>query len=260
MFVAMPSANLIELFSSVQGEGLYVGHRQVFVRFAGCNLRCAYCDTPASRRPRGTFRAERTPGARDFQTLRNPVSPQALLALVLRLETNPGLHHSVSLTGGEPLLHADFLRAFLPMLAKGGLRAYLETNGTLPQALRKVIRLVDIVAMDIKLPSATRQRARYHAHAEFLKIAARREAFVKVVVTARTTRQEVSDAARLIARVSPKIPLVLQPASANLRSQISDLRLHGASPTRLLELQALAQRQLETVCVIPQTHKLMGQL
>ena len=40
---------LSEVFSSIQGEGLYVGDRHLFVRFAGCNLNCQYCDTPDSR-------------------------------------------------------------------------------------------------------------------------------------------------------------------------------------------------------------------
>jgi len=41
-------ADIAEIFSSIQGEGLYVGRRQIFIRFCGCNLNCRYCDTETS--------------------------------------------------------------------------------------------------------------------------------------------------------------------------------------------------------------------
>lgn len=47
------TAPIAEIFCSVQGEGLYAGQRQVFLRFAGCNLSCRYCDEPAARDARG---------------------------------------------------------------------------------------------------------------------------------------------------------------------------------------------------------------
>ena len=45
----MLEAPIVEIFSSIQGEGLLVGRRQIFVRFAGCNLDCNYCDTEDSK-------------------------------------------------------------------------------------------------------------------------------------------------------------------------------------------------------------------
>ena len=41
----MSNAIIKEIFSSIQGEGPYIGEKQLFIRFCGCNLNCAYCDT-----------------------------------------------------------------------------------------------------------------------------------------------------------------------------------------------------------------------
>ena len=62
---------------------------------------------------------------------------------------------TVSLTGGEPLFSVEFLEAFLPLLKAAGHRIYLETNGTLPDNLTRVIEYVDVISADIKLESST---------------------------------------------------------------------------------------------------------
>jgi len=62
-------------------------------------------------------------------------------------------HHSVSVTGGEPLLQARRLAALLPLLAQRHQPIYLETNGTLPGGLASVLEWVDHIGMDIKLDS-----------------------------------------------------------------------------------------------------------
>ena len=107
-------AYLCEVFNSFQGEGPYLGVRQTFIRFAGCNLACQYCDSPEALTLTKEFKVETTPGKRDFQSYPNPVDIEQLVALVKAFERPAGINHSLCLTGGEPLLQVDFLKSFIP--------------------------------------------------------------------------------------------------------------------------------------------------
>ncbi|MFH1858556.1 MAG: 7-carboxy-7-deazaguanine synthase QueE, partial [Candidatus Omnitrophota bacterium] len=184
-----------EIFSSFQGEGIYWGKKQIFVRFSGCNMHCVYCDEAAK-----TFLLP-------YETL----SPEAVRERVLALEAASGPHHSVSLTGGEPLLYPDFLEKLLPRLKSDGFLLYLDTNGTCPDALARIIAWVDIIAMDIKLPSVTQDRFFGEEHRSFLEISRCCERFVKIVITRDASLEDFDWAVHEMARVDPKIPLVLQP-------------------------------------------------
>ncbi len=227
------------------------------MRLAGCNLACDYCDQPEARIAPAVALVERTAGRRDFISVRNPLGVEQAARAILKLDCPRGLHHSVSLTGGEPLMQQKFLAALLPILRRAGLRIFLETNGTRPTEFRVLRHLVDIVSMDFKLRSATgRQKMPAKAHAEFLRLAAGggREVYVKAVVSSRTTGREIARAARLIAAVRRSVPLVLQPVTQRNRRTPAP-----PAPARLLELQAAAAKVLPDVRVIPQTHKLIGQ-
>ena len=241
-------ANLVEIMSSIQGEGLFVGRRQVFLRFSGCNLSCAYCDTPTSFSGVRECRVERTPGTRDFMYMANPLTPEAV-AEVLDFY-NLANHHSLSFTGGEPLLQADFLRELLPLLKGKGTLLFLETNGTLPDKLESVIDLFDIISMDIKLIG----RTPWEVHAKFLQVASSKQVYVKVVILPETSDAEIVKAATLVRSVNRSIPLILQPVTP------CGSVLSGPSPKRMIEVQDLAFTYLKDVRVIPQTHKIMGQL
>jgi organic radical activating enzyme len=230
----LPKAQITEIFSSVQGEGVFTGARQIFVRFKKCNMACEFCDTPNDAEGK-------------------EYSPSALIVEIKDMNTAGRPHHSVSLTGGEPLVYTEFLKSFLPLLKKAGLKSYLETNGTLPKELEDVIDLIDIVAMDFKLPSSTGNRAYWKEHAEFLRIASQKKVFVKSVVTTDTKREDIEEAVRLIRSVNKNIPFIMQPASA--------VKNFDKKPgeNRLMEFLDIAlKNDIENSRVMPQMHKILG--
>ncbi len=241
------TVNIVEVFSSIQGEGKYIGCRQVFVRMAGCNACCSYCDTPASKDSLPYGLIELTAGRRNFIRKTNPLSITDLENYVNNLLITP--HHSISLTGGEPLCHPDEIIEFTRNSKN---RIYLETNGTLPEELAKVLPFIDIISMDIKLPSVT-GRSYWQEHREFLRIATSRDVFVKIVITGNTNDQEFEQAIRLVAEAETNIPVILQPVTPVENCT-------GISPDRVLILQERALGFIRDVRVIPQTHKIMGQL
>jgi organic radical activating enzyme len=257
-----PTARLIEVFSAIQGEGLNVGTRQIFIRFALCDLRCQFCDSAHTWGAPPTCRVERSPGLRDFETHSNPVPLPVLLEWVER-QNLPGLHDSISLTGGEPLLHAPFLAQFLPQLRSvTGLPIYLETGGHRPEQLTMILPYLDCVGMDLKLPSVSGEN-RWQQHAEFLKrcYQASVEVFVKIIMSSQTHLADLERSAELVAAVSPEIPVFLQPVTPLKPSeQLGETPVLAPSPEQVLTWQAKMKRSLKQVRVVPQTHKMMHQL
>ena len=244
------SANVVEVFSSIQGEGLYVGYRQIFVRFFSCNIQCAYCDTPRSIDEVGECRIEATAGKGDFYGVPNPLDAKALSGIINSLERSAGLHHLISLTGGEPLLQCRFLKNWLPELSHN-FKIYLETNGTLYKELGDIIDYIDIISMDIKLPGTAQIEPEWDRHRQFLSIAVQKELFVKLVLSAQTSDIEFMRAVDMLSAEDDNIPLVLQPVSpyGTVEGKVD--------AGRLLDLHAMACRHLKDVRVIPQSHKMM---
>ncbi len=250
------SIRLVEIFSSIQGEGILVGRRQIFVRTYGCNLRCTYCDSPETLKESGIpthCRVEEEPGSWSFTEQPNCISAGALTGIVQRYLIQP--HHSISITGGEPLLHHRFLCRWLPEIRALGLKVFLETNGLLVDQLKAVLPLLDYVSMDIKPPTATglAPEGTWPRHRAFLTAAteAGTTVYGKMVITAGTTEAELDAATGLIAMVNPAIPLILQPVTPCGAEQ------ERPTPARLIQLHSRASRTLEDVRVIPQTHKMM---
>src|SRR5262249_2606552 len=102
--------SIIEIYRSIQGESSFAGLPCTFVRLAGCNLRCTWCDSEY------TF----TGGKK--------VDSEAIFAEVQRLSPD-GL---VEITGGEPMLQEREIVPFMQKLIDAGYRVLIETSGERP--------------------------------------------------------------------------------------------------------------------------------
>jgi len=219
-----------EIYASIQGEGIKVGQRQTFVRFLGCNLSCNYCDTPESQKMYGPFIYQ-------GKTFENPVSIDFLIDKIQEDE--------VAITGGEPLLQIDFLVGLCKRLKKSIKRVYLDTNATLPDQLKRVIDYVDMISLDFKIPTATGRPKLWDEHENCLKVAVKRDVFVKIVINENVLPGEIEKACDIITRIDSSIPLVIQP-------------VYGRSIPNILDIQSKALARLMDVRIIPQVHKYLN--
>ncbi len=121
--------NIAEIFYSIEGEGIAIGKPEVFVRLAGCNLRCAWCDTKYA--------------LDDGQLLTLDEITKEIIAYPCK---------NISITGGEPLLQKKELLEFINWLKKKSFWVQLNTNGTIFD--REIFRLIDLLSIDCKCPSS----------------------------------------------------------------------------------------------------------
>jgi len=244
---------VLEVFSSFQGEGPRVGERQVFVRLAGCDLRCAFCDTPESYPQPTTARIERDTLRGTDDRPENPVSVDELIAAVRRLDEPRGVHAAVSITGGEPLLHPGAVHALAVGVRALGLLVHIETGGHRPGAVRHVLDVVDWFTPDLKLESATGAPTPWAAHEETYAVleTAGKALAVKAVVGATTPEDEVAEAAAFVARHVPSAPFVLLPATPYGEGPAAP------SASQLYRFHAAARRGHADVRIIPQVHKML---
>ena len=227
-------APVIEIFSSFQGEGLLVGERQIFVRFAGCNLNCSYCDTYNSKSEKSG----------------KLMTPQEVSDRINKLIT-PDCK-TISFTGGEPSLYPEFISE----VAKNfDLKIMLETNGTLPDNI-DLIEGLDIVSLDIKMPE--------HFNSDFDESIFRNEikslnllitksinVYCKVVILPSTKIKSFEEVVeKLSENISNKsnIKIIIQPSSP--LGEWKDINF------KLFDFSEVVGQYFE-VSTIPQVHKIL---
>lgn len=131
---------IVEMFYSLQGEGARTGQATIFVRFAGCNLACEFCDTD--------FRVQQT------------LTLEQITAEIARIG---GGCRWVCLTGGEPTIHE--LQPVCDALHSLGYQVQMETNGTRPRPDWRV----DHITVSPKQPQGGRLHPWYEHHATEFK-------------------------------------------------------------------------------------------
>ncbi len=246
----MVLANITEIFSSLQGEGPHTGEATTFVRFAGCSLGCRWCDTETKLGTGSHFRVETPPRSREFVNYTNQISADELNKQ-LAFFTDP----TISVTGGEPLEQAPFLKEWLPTIY-GKQKILLETSGVLAGELESISRHIDIISMDIKLPSSTGREPCWQKHSAFIANALKsgKEFYIKIVVTEDTSNKDIQEAIKLISSANKFIPVVLQPVSE------TKTFCHGISKSQVESFARLCNSWLPNVSVMPQAHKEAGLL
>ena len=223
----LPPFRINEIFLSVQGEGLHVGERTIFVRFYGCPLRCAWCDQPEALTHTGVGR---------FTTM----TPESVRDRVLAF---PHVRR-VCLTGGEPMIAPrESLVWLLRELRGAGYWISVETSGA--RVVDELLERIDYWTIAPKPRSARTfegdvVEAQTPALRRLLGVPAERRQLKFVL----QSREDVEDAVGILDALEYRGDVVLQPE-------------HGAGEGRRI-FEWWPWDRYPEARLIPQTHKSVG--
>lgn len=232
---------LSEIFTSVEGEGILFGTKTMFVRMAGCPLKCHWCDTPNSL-PIDSGKEYSVEDAKSF--ISESLQPNT---------------YKVNFTGGEPLAqHEAVIELARFVKEERQLRTYLESACYDSGRFAKVMPFIDICKIEFKLSDSKVVDERNYDNLlrnelECLRLAVRGEktTYIKVVVTNSSSLKEFSELVH-------KVFSIAKPAEiAGFIIQPSD-KIDEPTLERLFDFYDAVYPLYEQVRIVPQMHKAIG--
>jgi len=240
---SLTTVSLSEVFTSIEGEGVFVGTKTLFVRLAGCPLKCHWCDT--------TY-------AIPLDSGESISTEEAKQRISTSLEPNT---FKVNFTGGETLVQYGAVIELAKHVQKLGLRTYLESAFYDFSRFAKVFPFIDICKIEFKLSDSNAVSSKNHENMisnelQCLQYTAKsgssaKTTYVKVVVTESSSLSEFRELVRMIfTTVSPSqlAGFIIQPSH----------KISEPSLGQLVKFYDVVYPYFQDVRVVPQIHKALG--
>jgi 7-carboxy-7-deazaguanine synthase len=231
---------LSEIFTSIEGEGILIGTKTMFIRMAGCHLGCIWCDTRYAL-PFDSGKAY------TLEHVKKMISEE------LRPNT-----YKVNFTGGEPLLQHLAVADLAKFIKDKGLKTYLESSCFDSHRFEKVLPFIDISKIEFKMSDSEAVDSEHHATLLInerecldMSIAWSKTTYVKVVVTASSSIEEFRKLLHdTFAHIQTRdlAGFIIQPSSG----------MEAPSLEKLLDFYDATYPIYHNVRIIPQLHKLIG--
>jgi 7-carboxy-7-deazaguanine synthase len=237
---ATTRAKLSEIFTSIEGEGVLFGTKTMFVRLAGCPLKCHWCDTP--------YALPMDSGS-DYSIS----EVKDLISKDLHPNT-----YKVNFTGGEPLVQHEAVIELAKFVREKGIRTYLESACYDSARFAKVLPHIDICKIEFKMRDSKVVEEKHYDNLlknelECLKLAvgSGKMTYIKIVVTNSSSLKEFKSLVQEVfsrAKAAEIAGFIIQPSH----------KVDEPTLERLFEFYDAVYPAYDQVRVVPQLHKEIG--
>lgn len=234
-------ARVSEIFTSIEGEGIFVGKKTMFIRLSGCHLKCRWCDTKyALPLDSGT----------DYQI-------DEIKDLIIK-ELRP-FTYKVNFTGGEPLLQTEAVIELADFIKKQtNLKTYIESSCFDSELFSKVLPYIDICKIEFKTDDSYVVEDEEYDNLLLneircleLAVESNKATYIKIVVTNSTNLESFKNLVYKISkRIKPSdiLGFIIQPSFG----------IDQPTVNKLLDTYDIVEPMFPEVRIIPQLHKEIG--